>query len=293
MIRCSIIASIAIAAVTVATVRCQESDRPKRRGDFSAKKAGGSEKRDGAAALFKRLDRDGNGKLSGDEVPERMRGRMEIIDTDGDGAISRSEFQRVAERMQGASKKFAGKGDPGQERPEGNGKPGESRSKGKAEKKSKFAKKGGDGRDPEELFSRMDRNGDGKLAKDELRGPLAENFDRLDANGDGFVTKDEIRNAMATFRRKQGDGKGPGKSRGPGPRGDRADSGTDRSPRALFNQQDVDADGRVTKSEAQGPLAEKFSQLDADKDGKLSLQEIETGMKSNADKPLPTKVRKK
>ncbi|MCF7848371.1 MAG: DUF1566 domain-containing protein [Kiritimatiellales bacterium] len=40
------------------------------------------------------------------------------------------------------------------------------------------------------FMERGDRNGDGKVAKDEFRGP-AEHFGHLDKNGDGFITEDE------------------------------------------------------------------------------------------------------
>jgi hypothetical protein len=40
----------------------------------------------------------------------------------------------------------------------------------------------------------VDKNGDGKLSRDEVKGgPLAENFDKIDANHDGQLTQDEIR----------------------------------------------------------------------------------------------------
>ena len=48
---------------------------------------------------------------------------------------------------------------------------------------------GGGGRMPS-LFKQRDKNGDGKLDREELPGPL---FDRLDANKDGFVTEDELK----------------------------------------------------------------------------------------------------
>ena len=40
------------------------------------------------------------------------------------------------------------------------------------------------------FMSREDRNGDGKVTRDEFRGPK-EHFDRLDKNGDGVITEDE------------------------------------------------------------------------------------------------------
>jgi polyisoprenoid-binding protein YceI len=48
------------------------------------------------AAMFDRRDENGDGKLSGDEIPDRMREDLSEIDADDDGAISLEEFQ---ERM--------------------------------------------------------------------------------------------------------------------------------------------------------------------------------------------------
>jgi peroxiredoxin len=44
----------------------------------------------------------------------------------------------------------------------------------------------------DELLSRMDANKDGKLSKDEAKGPLAQDFASLDANNDGMLTKEEL-----------------------------------------------------------------------------------------------------
>jgi hypothetical protein len=46
------------------------------------------------------------------------------------------------------------------------------------------------GRGIEQRFRQLDRNGDGKLTKDEFPGAA---FGRMDANGDGAVTMDEAR----------------------------------------------------------------------------------------------------
>ncbi|MDA0118152.1 Lcl domain-containing protein [Vibrio sp. T11.5] len=42
------------------------------------------------------------------------------------------------------------------------------------------------------LPPRMDRNGDGKLSRNEVKGKLAQDFSRLDSNNDGYLTPDEI-----------------------------------------------------------------------------------------------------
>ncbi len=47
------------------------------------------------AAMMERMDADGDGKLSGDEIPEPMRERATDADTDGDGALSLEELQAM------------------------------------------------------------------------------------------------------------------------------------------------------------------------------------------------------
>ncbi|MDR3619697.1 MAG: EF-hand domain-containing protein [Paludisphaera borealis] len=46
-------------------------------------------------AIFRLLDADRDGKLKGDEIPERMRAFLDLIDVDHDGAISREEVESL------------------------------------------------------------------------------------------------------------------------------------------------------------------------------------------------------
>ncbi len=45
------------------------------------------------------------------------------------------------------------------------------------------------------LIKEMDANEDGKLAKDELKGPLKEDFTKIDTDEDGYITKEEFNKA--------------------------------------------------------------------------------------------------
>ncbi len=46
-----------------------------------------------------------------------------------------------------------------------------------------------------QILAEMDTNKDGKLSKDEAKGPLAQDFDTIDTNDDGFISKEELENA--------------------------------------------------------------------------------------------------
>ena len=51
---------------------------------------------------------------------------------------------------------------------------------------------GGERKNFEELLEMMDTDKDGKLSKTETKGPLKEDFSKVDKNNDGFITKDEL-----------------------------------------------------------------------------------------------------
>jgi len=75
------------------------------------------------ARMFDQRDANDDGKLSGDEIPEQLKARVERIDTDGDGAISKAEMQAMAERFGGAGQRGRGRGGdqggrPGGDRPQ-------------------------------------------------------------------------------------------------------------------------------------------------------------------------------
>lgn len=78
----------------------RQDDNPPRGGDPSQ--------------FFARLDLNGDGKIDSDEmgdVPERMRESLSAADSDGDGAISRAEFETALQQLRGSG------GPPGDARP--------------------------------------------------------------------------------------------------------------------------------------------------------------------------------
>ncbi|MEP3481753.1 MAG: hypothetical protein ABJZ55_21100 [Fuerstiella sp.] len=49
--------------------------------------------------MIERMDKDDDGKLKGDEIPERMAGRLADIDKNDDEAIDKAELAAMAEQM--------------------------------------------------------------------------------------------------------------------------------------------------------------------------------------------------
>ena len=81
------------------------------------------------------------------------------------------------------------------------------------------------GGNPEEAFTRMDKNSDGSVDLAEFsesqKAEMENRFKRMDENGDGKFTKEEMKSAMEKLRSMmqrsgQGQGRGPGGSGGPG-----------------------------------------------------------------------------
>ncbi|MHC4954955.1 MAG: EF-hand domain-containing protein [Planctomycetota bacterium] len=64
-------------------------------GGRSTKRGGGGNRGRGGASraqMFENLDKNGDGKLTADELPERMQRMLERFDRDGDGALSADEM---------------------------------------------------------------------------------------------------------------------------------------------------------------------------------------------------------
>lgn len=77
-------------------------------GGEGGRRGGGGRGNFDPEAFFSERDVDGDGRLAGDEISERMADRVAEVDTDGDGAISKEEF--LAGR---ANARRGGPGQPG------------------------------------------------------------------------------------------------------------------------------------------------------------------------------------
>ena len=116
--------------------------------------------------VLARFDKNGDEKLSKEEMPMQVWLFLASGDADGDGALDRAELAALQEKMSEAA--------GGENRPVA---------------------------DP--LFKRYDKNGDGAITPDELPPEKQKIFPHIDTDGDGEVTPEEF-DVARKRRRKQG-----------------------------------------------------------------------------------------
>ena len=143
------------------------------RGGFESRRREGGDPEapdpaDEAVKTYLAFDKNGDGKLTRDEVPERMQGIFERGDSNHDGVLTADELRAMARARQSAD---TARGDEGG-RGEGRGPGGMMRM------------------DP--IFSALDTNHDGAISGDEITN-AASALKTLDKNHDGTLTEDELR----------------------------------------------------------------------------------------------------
>jgi hypothetical protein len=148
------------------------------------------------------LDANSDGTIDESEL-KNATAALKKLDKDGDGKLSQEETRPAG--MGGRGSFGGGQGGPGQGGPGGPG------------------GQGGGGGDFVATFMQNDKNGDGKIAKDEVSERAQGMFGRLDTNSDGFIDKKELE-IMAAQMRERGAG-GQGGQRPPGEGGARPEGG--------------------------------------------------------------------
>lgn len=144
---------------------------------------------DGAAdqlvARLMEMDKDKYGKLSKDELPERLQSMMARGDKNDDGFLDKAEIMASARERSG--------GQGGQGGRFGAGGFGGGPFGGGAE----FVG---------QLIQRADTDKDGKLSADELPPFMRERIEQIDTNKDGAVDKAELEAGMSQMRGAFGGG---------------------------------------------------------------------------------------
>lgn len=238
--------------------------------------------REMAEGILERLDKNGDGLISGEEMPKAGRMDLSKADRNGDGGVDLFELTLVlTERMgrEGGAgpmaerlKRMDANGDGAIDKAEWKGPPErfdalDADRDGKItepELKKALASMGGEGRwldrNADAAFRRFDADEDGKITAEEWKG-RPETFGMLDANKDGMVTREEL-----TPRGPARGGRG----------GNRPDVRSGKDSAHFLEKYDGNRDGQVTKEEF--PHERRFAEIDADGNGVLSKAEIEDSM---------------
>ena len=117
---------------------------------------------------------------------------------------------------------------------------------------------------PEKFIERFDKNKDGMLSMEEVPPFVAKGFEKFDTNKDGKLNRDEVAAMLPVLRKVMAaGGKGPffGKT-------------AEEVVEGLLKTMDTDMDGKISRKEAKGKLAEDFDKVDTNKDGYLDRKEL-------------------
>ncbi len=201
------------------------ADERGRRGEDGGRR--GRRMLDPAQAL-ERYDANDDGKLSRDELPERLAERMMEADTDKDGFLTAEELKKAeAKRREDSAKRTLERFDENQdgqlvlteipERMRARYKNMDTDQNGILTLKELAAppvRRGQDRSDraPAAIIRRLDANEDGKLTGDEIPTWMQRRMEQLDKNKDGALTADEL---SGNRRRGGRERPAPEKEKGP------------------------------------------------------------------------------
>ena len=229
---------------------------------------------------FDKLDIDGNGTLSQNEMPMGKQGKagrdhkgpnFADLDKNGDNVLSQDEVQgRMLDHFAQLDK-------------DGNGT--------LSQDEMPMGKQGKGGRDHKgPNFTDLDKNGDNVLSQEEVQGRMLDNFAQLDKDGNGTLSQDEMpigkngkqgksqrHHERPTFAQldTNKDGNLSEAEYNAKPQGNK-DKGHERQ---NFQQMDKNHDGALDKTEVRGRLLANFEQLDVDNSGSLSSTELPSQQK--------------
>ena len=192
-----------------------------------------------AEQVVQAMDANGDGKITKDEASEDLNLFFDEIDANGDGGIDVQEAQVMVKDMQGQPTVV----QPSAKPPQG-------------------------GMTAAQLIGFMDKNGDGKIAKDEANDQLKPAFAQFDQNKDGFLDVAEARTLADIINGQQaGSERKEAQKSPPPPKG--------LTGAQLISFMDKNADGKIAKDEANEQLKPFFDQQDQNKDGFLDAVEAQ------------------
>ncbi len=224
----------------------------------------------------KRLDRNGDGMITLDEIPGPGKEQFQrLLDRAGQDAIPADAMARQMERDTDSQSLTRNSDKPMDAEMKASGIKGRQRKNRRTQREARAGVSPGTGTNRNRLmqgFNRLDANSDGKVSRRETRG--APRFiERFDRNNDGFVERSEFSGA-SRFRAS-------GKAR---KMANRRKGNDGSAQRKLFDQFDRNKDGRLTPDEAPKRVKSRFARIDVNGDGQLTRQELEAAMKRREQK---------
>ena len=208
---------------------------------------------------IKGFDQNNDGKITKDELPERMHAMIERLDTNKDGAIDNKELAAVKDR-------FAQGGGQQPQRQQG------QRPQGQQGQRPQF--------NPTDMIKRIkesDKNNDGKITKDELPEQMQRMFPRIDTNQDGAIDREELAVMEKRMAERGQGGQRPDGQRPDGQPGQRPQNpqgqGRGLPPLPVLQALDANHDGEISSDEIANAV-KALKSLDKDGNGKLTMDEL-------------------
>lgn len=225
----------------------------------------------GKHGMFFEADKDNDGKVTVAEANAVAAAKFAGADSNKDGYLDAAE---MAAARPGRGPGRAGPGHqgagPGRLDKNGDGKITKDEAPARMQERFDAVDANKDGAlDPQELqaargkhgaqsgaerIKRLDKNGDGKIAKDEAPAPMQKHFDAIDTNKDGYADAEELKAARDKRMHKGGPGQGP-----------RA---------GMLGPVDADGDGKVSQAEFTSTAQSWFKRMDANNDGAVTKEEL-------------------
>ncbi|MFM2094130.1 MAG: hypothetical protein RIS70_1254 [Planctomycetota bacterium] len=224
---------------------------------------------DASQELFTKLDRDGDGVLTREEVgDENARMLQRLVrrgDKNQDGKLGRDEFLA-------AVKETAEQNDPNNP-PRPDARPDQNPDRRPP---------------PQQIIRQFDKDGDGKLSKDEVPERMRENMERIDTDRDGFVTVEELQSAFRAMARSRNEAGTP--TERPGTPTERPSTPTERPSTPTPGREQLGNDPAAERPNAGAPdrpapnaanpeqetraIESMFDNRDENRDGKLTADEM-------------------